>query len=104
VSRLSAANFQFATGEEALAYLQAIVNSMVQLFGVKSEDCVECINQAWSDMPIVGEDLVYRESPSYWANHFMYGKDSVWWSSNREFHGPLKPLPYWADKIGDAGN
>jgi hypothetical protein len=92
-------DFKFETDEEALNFLGAIVEAMVQLFKVNSTDCIECINQAWSDMPIVGSDYVYHESPEYWANHFMYGKSSYWWVSDREVHGPLKPLPYWFNKV-----
>jgi hypothetical protein len=43
--RLSSVDFQFATDEESLAYLQEIVGAMVQLFSVKPEHCIECINQ-----------------------------------------------------------
>jgi hypothetical protein len=55
-------------------------------------------------MPMVGDELVYRESPNYWANHFMFGKDSYWWVHNREGIELLKPLPYWSDKIKDVRN
>jgi hypothetical protein len=101
---VNSTDFQFATDEESLAYLQKIVESMLQLFEVKPKHCIECINRAWSHMPMVGDDLVYRESPYYWANHFMFGKDSYWWVYNREGLEPLKPLPYWSDKIKDVKN
>jgi hypothetical protein len=101
---LSSSDFQFATDAESLAYLQEIVESMVQLFSVKPENCIECINQAWSHIPMVGDDLVYRESPTYWAKNFIFGKESYWWVQNRERLEPLKPLPYWHDKIGDDKN
>jgi hypothetical protein len=101
MSKLTSTDFRFLTDKEALEYLQNIVEDMVQLFSVKSEDCIECINQAWSHEPMVGLDLVYRESPDYWAKHFMYGKNSYWWVPNREEcgHKPLEPLPYWLDKV-----
>jgi hypothetical protein len=40
---MSSSDFQFATDEESLAYLQKIVESMVQLFDVKPENCVSSV-------------------------------------------------------------
>lgn len=104
MKRLSSTDFQFATDEESLAYLQEIVECMVRLFDVKPEHCIECIDRAWSDLPMVGNDLVYRESPTYWANHFMFGRDSYWWVRDREHLEPLQPLSFWSDKISDRKN
>ena len=99
MSEITPNTFKFATDEDARAYLQKIVDSMMKLFNVREEDCIEYINDVWSHLPIIGEDLLYRESPEYWVNHFVFGKESYWWIQNREQHGILKPLPYWANKI-----
>jgi hypothetical protein len=99
MSEITPTTFKFATDEDARDYLQKIVECMIKLFNVRYEDCIECINEAWSHLPMIGADLVYRESPEYWANTFIFGKESYWWIRDRKGHGILKPLPYWTEKI-----
>jgi hypothetical protein len=97
---VSSSDFAFATDRESLAYLREIVETMMRSFGIQPAECIGRINASWSHVQaVVGEnDEIYREMPPYWANHFMYGKESFWWMkpADRERRGmpPLRPLPF----------
>ena len=96
---VTGSDFRFVTDDESVAYLREIVEAMMRSFGITREEAIGRINESWAHVPVVaGEDEIYREFPKYWANHFMFGKASLWWitGEKRDAQGlpPLKPLPY----------
>jgi hypothetical protein len=96
----SPSDFRFETDEQSVEYLRKAVEAMMKSFGVTREEAIGRINQEWSHVgAVVGEfDEIYRETPVYWANRFMFGKSQFWWieGAKREKHKlpPLVRLPY----------
>jgi len=77
-----------------LAYLEKIADAMVSLQSIPREEAVGRINRAFKDTKFrKGDkppDLIFHETPEYWAKTIYYGKDSRWWHSEEG----LEPLPY----------
>ncbi|MET8552123.1 hypothetical protein [Micromonospora zamorensis] len=72
--------FRCAGDEEALQFCRDTADEMVSLFGMTRDEAVMAINRQWSDaepagrMPrvwIVGLDIVYHETPEYWAERIF---------------------------------
>ena len=97
---VSPSDFRFETDEQSVEYLRQAVEAMMKSFGITREEAIGRINQEWSHVRgVVGEfDEIYRETPVYWANHFMFGKSQFWWieGAKREKNKlpPLARLPY----------
>jgi hypothetical protein len=104
MSEITPTTFKFTTDEDARAYLQKNFERMVKLFNVSQEDCIECINEAWSNLPICWRGFSVSRVTRILANHFIFRKESYWWIQNRQGHKILKPLPYWIDKIDKYKN
>jgi hypothetical protein len=97
---VSPSDFRFETDEQSVTYLWQVVEAMMKSFGVAREEAIGRINQEWSPVRrVVGEfDEIYRETPAYWANHFMFGKSQFWWIEGAKRAQlklpPLVKLPY----------
>lgn len=93
-------DFKFETDEESITYLVEIIEIMMTRFGITSAESKGRINNSFSHLStIIGEEeFIYREFPSYWANHFYFGKESFWWVEGEERENlnlpKLKPNPY----------
>lgn len=74
-------NFEFTTDARAKKSCTDIVLTMIDRFGIDEEEAIERINRDWHDQGIVGDDVVYHETPEHWAYTIYYGKDSLWWIS-----------------------
>jgi hypothetical protein len=80
--------FPCAGDAAALAFCRRVAAEMVTALGVSEDEAVARINRAWSTPDaggrtpriwIIGRDIVYHETPSYWARTIYYGPDSFWW-------------------------
>jgi hypothetical protein len=77
--------FPCAGDADALHFCREIADEMVSLFGVTRDEAVAAINRQWSNAEpagraprvwIVGLDIVYHETPEYWATHIFHGHSS----------------------------
>ncbi|WFE30297.1 hypothetical protein O7623_14395 [Solwaraspora sp. WMMD791] len=68
--------FPCAGDAEALAFCEEIADLMVSRYGLSRDAAVAVVNRQWSEaepgereprMWIVGFDIVYHETPEYWA-------------------------------------
>ena len=88
----------FATDAESDAFCQEIVARIVRLFGISVEEAIGRINRLWRGIPFLGEDIIYHETPDYWAHVMYYGKASSWWITGEERQrrglDTLIPQPY----------
>ena len=75
--------YEFATDRDAEKYLDSIVEAMMRGFGLQRDEAIAHINSLWRQIDHVSgpEDLMYHETPEYWANQFYLGRDSYWWLS-----------------------
>lgn len=80
---------------DALAFLQEIEDALVECFDdVTAEDANRRVNE-WSrfgDEPIVGDHMIYHESPVYWAKSIYYGRRDWWREHPDEHHYASAPL------------
>jgi hypothetical protein len=86
--------FTAKAGPKIMAYLERIADTMVSLQSIPREEAVGRINRAFKDTKFrKGDkrpDLIFHETPEYWAKTIYYGKDSRWWVGEEG----LEPLPY----------
>jgi hypothetical protein len=90
--------FPCAGDGEALSFCRQIADEIATRFGIPAAEAVARINRHWSatlagDGPrvwIVGQDLVYHETPEFWAHDIYYGPNSGWWLPGTT-HTPLPP-------------
>lgn len=84
-------DFTFTTDQQSSEYCRAILDSMMNLFGIKESEALGRMNRAWSGQTITGEDdPIYHEDEEYWAYTIFYGKDSNWWMDA----DGLAPIPF----------
>ena len=92
------ASWQFLTDAESDAFCRQIVADLARLFGVPTDEAVGRINRQWRGLAFVGEDIIYHETPEYWAHVMYLGKDSSWWITDEKREqkelGPVVPKPY----------
>lgn len=83
-------DFDIAASETVLAYCEEIANAMVEKFRIEPDEAVGRINEIWGGRPFWSEELLFHETPQYWAFDIYYGHDSYWW------HGAagLNPVPF----------
>jgi hypothetical protein len=90
--------WEFATDAESDAFCREIVAELVRLFSVPAEEAVGRINRHWRGQAFIGADIVYHETPGYWAHVIYMGKDSAWWITGEKRErmglGPVVPKPY----------
>jgi hypothetical protein len=74
----SLGEFSCAGDAEALSFCGEMADAMVSSFGVARDEAVAHINRRWSHSGprgrssrvwVVGLDIVYHETPEYWAAH-----------------------------------
>ncbi|GFJ95636.1 hypothetical protein [Phytohabitans rumicis] len=90
--------FPCAGDNEALAFCEQIVDTMVRGYGISRSEAVARVNRQWSQAAppgrvpriwIVGLDIAYHEAADYWAGAIYYGPDSHWWDPDAD----LQPQP-----------
>lgn len=82
------------TDEYGAKFLEGIVSTMVELFGISEEEAIGRINRDWTWGDLVGQPLVvYHEDPEYWAKTIYYGTDSYWWIKEEKGE-KIDPIPY----------
>lgn len=90
--------FACAGDNQALAFCEKIADKMAGAYNIPRAEAVARINRQWSEpaaagrVPriwIVGLDLLYHETPDYWAADIYYGHDSFWWLPDAD----PQPLP-----------
>ncbi|MEM7346680.1 MAG: hypothetical protein AAF485_20750 [Chloroflexota bacterium] len=72
-------NFEFFTDDESHDYCIEIMGEMRSLFNISEEEAVARMNREWKGLHLIGDDLIYHESPSFWAKNICYGSESHWW-------------------------
>lgn len=83
--------FEFVTDDQSAEYCKDIIEKMVSLFGIGTEEAIGRMNDYWRRASFLGpDDLIYHEDTDYWAYTLYYGSGSMWWLNPPE----LKPLPY----------
>lgn len=82
--------FDFETDEKSAAFCRAVADRMQQLFGISEDEAVGRVNRQWEGMALIGDHVIYHETPDYWANTLYYGRGSRWWANPAD----LKPEPY----------
>ena len=82
--------YAFLLNDEARAFCDQIVDSLVARFGIDEQEALGRVNRQWTAFDFQTEDVRYHETADFWASDIYYGADSVWWTSP----AGLKPLPY----------
>jgi hypothetical protein len=89
-----ASMFEFQTDALLLELMIDIAKTMVSLFDISPEEAVGRINSRWKGMTFnLGdhEDIVFRETPYYWAKSIYYVDSLLWWTNPSP---PLKAKPF----------
>lgn len=73
-------------------FLTEIVQEMVSRFGIFQDEAIARINYAWKNKRIVGDHIIYHETPEYWAQALYFGKRDFWKYSKNELV-PIKFPP-----------
>lgn len=71
--------FNFQTNDEHEAFCLEIAQAMTIFFGIMREDAIARINKQWENADLGGSDLLFRETPGYWAQWIYFG--GAFWSS-----------------------
>ncbi len=88
---MSIFSFKFRVTNESETFCREIINVMIQLFEISSEEALGRLNEHWKGNDFTDEDDIrYHEDESFWAYDIYYGHDSLWWTNP----GQLTPLPY----------
>jgi hypothetical protein len=100
----SLGEFSCAGDAEALSFCGEMADAMVSSFGVARDEAVAHINRRWSHswprgrssrVWVVGLDIVYHETPEYWAAHH-YTQDG---SPQSVGHLPLLGPVSWGRRV-----
>ncbi|WP_117211403.1 hypothetical protein [Allorhizocola rhizosphaerae] len=76
---------------EVKGFLEEIVDEMVRLFRISRDEAIGRMNREWADQEFHDEDdLIFHETPDYWARDIYYGPDARW----RDRGATPRPLPY----------
>jgi hypothetical protein len=82
--------FTFTTDEQSESFCRAIVDGMIELFGITEDEAIGRVNRQWNGMVLIGDELaIYHEDEDYWASAIYFGKNSRWWNNPPD----LKPRP-----------
>jgi hypothetical protein len=77
--------FQCAGDTEADAFVASVVDAMTFLFGVSRQEAVLRVEQHWRLQLLAGpDDVVYHETPEYWAQTIYWPAASFWWLEEDE--------------------
>lgn len=87
----------FKTDVESNLFIKDILIELISRFPLNQSEGIELINNSWKHIDsILKDDIIFHESPEYWASTFYWGHDSYWWISRSEQierHLPeLKPI------------
>lgn len=86
----------FETNKQGFDFCRSILVELISRFPLTQSEGIDLINFRWKDTSLIDEyEIVYHESPEYWAKCFYWGKDEVWWNPEQERTlmklDPLKP-------------
>ncbi|GMK38552.1 hypothetical protein PCCS19_16060 [Paenibacillus sp. CCS19] len=85
--------FVFDTDNSTYKFCECIVNRMITSFGLSDEEAVGRINNLWAKLGSILEgDIMFHETPEFWAYDIYYGHDSSWW--HRLDDPSLRPIKY----------
>ena len=84
--------FTFVTDEESEAFFGEIVRELVRLFSISEEEAVGRVNRQWAGRSVTGHyNLIYHESPEYFAKTVYYGPGVLWWKGEAGLRGTPYP-------------
>lgn len=94
--------WRIAANAEAEQFLNAIATELQTMFNISPAEARGRIEKGWQHLPdssLGGPDeLIYHETPDFWACHFYWGGNSKWWVSDadrdRQHLPPLLPTPF----------
>lgn len=86
--------FIFQGSEKAIEFCHEIATVMQSEFTIDKDEAISRINSKWSDCVLDDEDMIFHESPKFWAYDIYYGANSRWWSYNEEELHKLTPASY----------
>lgn len=80
----------FPVSAKAQSYCEDIAEEMQNHFGISEKEAVDRINDFWSRNDLTDDrDIMYHESPEFWAYH-MYSDNQRWWTISKEEIIPRK--------------
>jgi hypothetical protein len=86
--------FIFQGSEKAIEYCHEIAIVMQSEFNINEDEAISRINSKWSDFVLGDEDMIFHESPEFWAYDIYYGANSKWWLCNKEELHKRAPAAY----------
>ncbi len=94
--------YQMAVSADVRELLEAIINEMVELFGISSDEAIARINRQWHAQDLSGEnEIILHEDEYYWALFIFYGGNVPDWDRNADRSAwipksaPAKESGYW---------
>jgi hypothetical protein len=81
--------FEFQATGDSLELCEAIVDRMVELFGISVDEALGRVNRVWRGRQFEDLDIICHETADSWANSIYFGRDD-WWLKPAD----LKPRPY----------
>lgn len=83
-------NFQFATNLKSEIYCLIIAQEMVDIFSISEKEAIQRVSFFWKDNEFIDEDdMIFIESPEYWAKSIYY-EEVDWWNKNERELTPRK--------------
>jgi len=75
----------FNTSRKGFIFCREILIEIISRFPVTQLDAIYIINEHWRNTELVNEhDIAYHETPEFWAKHFYWGNDTLWWKKDYE--------------------
>jgi hypothetical protein len=94
-------DFTAVLDDNARDYFEAIVEVLTTHLGHTRDDAVEKINDWSGPRKVEPDDLVYHETPEFWACRLHYGRHDFW--RYVPFREGIDPVYPWQKKPGSTG-